>query len=124
MTYIFKLCEYEHYYIYIKFSIQLMNASGTWFMFILRLSLHTKRALRTSRPAVTRILALEKTVGKERKGFQRTMVFPNMSVLKFCLKLPLDFTLYRTTTNSIQRKQLSLTKFNIYLGLEKILQNG
>ena len=124
MTYIFKLCEYEHYYIYIKFSIQLMNASATWFMFILRLSLHTKRALRTSRPAVTRILALEKTVGKERKGFQRTMVFPNMSVLKFCLKLPLDFTLYRMTTNSIQRKQLSLTKFNIYLGLEKILQNG
>lgn len=90
-------------------------------MFFLSLSIHL-RAPCTSHSTTTGIPALEKRMRKEREVFQRMMMFPKMSTLKSCLKLPLNCTLYEKTINSIQKHQLSFT-YAVYLGPGNILQN-
>lgn len=70
-------------------------------MLILTLSIHLNKAPWTSSPT-TGMPALEKRMGKEGNVFQRIKMFSNISVLKFYLKLILNFTLYGKIKNSIQ----------------------
>lgn len=63
-----------------------MNAPGRCSMHILTLSSHLTRAPRSSSPTTTCTHTLKERIRKEGKVFQRTKLFSNMFLLKFCLK--------------------------------------
>lgn len=64
-----------------------MNAPGRCPMHSLTLSIHLNRAPCTSSPTTACMPTLEDTIREEGKVFQRTKLFSNKSLLKFCLKL-------------------------------------
>lgn len=99
----------------------LMNAPGRCSMHILTLSIHLNRAPCNSSPT-TCMPTLEERSRKKDKIFQRTKLFSNMTLFKFCLKLIFsevvpEFYIYCMSRPSINSpkcviKILILVQFN------------